>query len=490
MRLRLWIGLTAAILLAAGSVIASVVYYADDQSDLDRREQGLATRAARLAESSVKISVGQLSGGAALFQAGGDISRREFELVGESLLDQGILYGAGYAPRVRDSERAAYERLHHFPITERVPGGGLRKAARRKAYYPLTYVAADRSPTPVLGYDLLSDPDRAPDLREARDTGRAVATPLTRLVLGGLGVNIFHAVYDTDRPGTVAARRHSVVGFAAGSIKVADLAGVTDRTLPDGIDSQLRIDGKVVAGAARLDDSSSAPITVADRTWVLTVRDPASADISLPLLLAVLGVSLAALLTALIMIWSRNERLVELQREAGEDPLTGLKNRRRFEEELQAAMARARRDGSTGAMLMLDVDHFKLVNDTHGHPAGDRLIVEIAGVLRRRTRESDVLARLGGDEFAVVLPRCSLTEAVVVAEAIAASIRTHRPEEDGVEPVTASVGVAMFGEDPRVSAASIVSEADTAMYAAKDGGRDGVRVFDHAAIGEEAPGVE
>ena len=171
----------------------------------------------------------------------------------------------------------------------------------------------------------------------------------------------------------------------------------------------------------------------------------------------------------------------ELRREASQDPLTGLKNRRRFNEDLELAMARARRERTTGAVLMLDLDYFKHVNDTHGHPAGDRLIKEVADVLRLRSRRSDTLARLGGDEFAVVLPRCTPAEAQLAAEGIARAIREHDPA-GGVDPVTASVGVAMFGDKPRGSSASVVSEADAAMYAAKDGGRDGVRVFDPLLI--------
>jgi diguanylate cyclase (GGDEF)-like protein len=136
---------------------------------------------------------------------------------------------------------------------------------------------------------------------------------------------------------------------------------------------------------------------------------------------------------------------------------------------------------------MLDLDHFKLVNDTYGHPAGDHLIREVAEALRKRTRASDVLARLGGDEFAVILPRCSPGEARLAAEAMAAAIREHDPRSDGVEPVTVSIGVAMFGDRPRTSNASIVSEADSAMYAAKDGGRDAIRFFDRQAIRDDAP---
>ncbi|HYC81168.1 MAG TPA: GGDEF domain-containing protein, partial [Solirubrobacterales bacterium] len=232
---------------------------------------------------------------------------------------------------------------------------------------------------------------------------------------------------------------------------------------------------------------ATAPVRIANRQMLLVVSDPNRPDISLPLLLAAIGVAISSLLGALILIWSRNERVQQLEREAGEDALTGLKNRRRFEEEVRAAMARRRRDHGNGALLMIDLDHFKEVNDTHGHPAGDRLIEEVATVLRRRARAGDIVARLGGDEFAVVLPRSTPAEAQIVAEALVAAIRDHDPTLDGIDPVTASIGVAMFGDDPRMSFATLVSEADTAMYAAKDGGRDGVRVFDTEAIREDAP---
>ena len=193
------------------------------------------------------------------------------------------------------------------------------------------------------------------------------------------------------------------------------------------------------------------------------------------------GISLAILLAALIVVWTRNERFQELRREARQDPLTGLKNRRSFDDDLRREVARSNRHRTPGALLMIDLDHFKHVNDTFGHPAGDRLIKEVAAILRERVRESDVLARLGGDEFAVILPNTSVTEARLVAEAIVATIRDRSLVKDE-QGVTASVGIAVFGDDPRHSPESIVSEADTAMYAAKDGGRDSVRLFDRQVV--------
>jgi diguanylate cyclase (GGDEF)-like protein len=238
----------------------------------------------------------------------------------------------------------------------------------------------------------------------------------------------------------------------------------------------------VVGPQGALDDPARARIKIADRTWLLVIHDPDRPDVSVPILFGAAGIALAAVLGSLIYVWSREERIRKLQREADEDSLSGLRTRRRFEEEVRAAMARASRDSTTGALLMLDLDHFKSVNDSYGHPAGDRLIKEVAAVLRRRTREGDVIGRLGGDEFAVALPTCRPAEAGVVAEAIVNAIHDHQPEDPEVGTVTVSVGVAMFGIDPMMSYATLLSEADTAMYAAKDAGGNGFRVFHPEAL--------
>jgi len=489
MRLRFWIGLAAVLLIAAGSVTAALVVSADDSADFHAAQRDEAVRAAHQAESVASLSIGQLASAAAFFQAEDSFTKHEFDVVARPLLGTGVLSGTAFIQGVPNSERAEFEREHSAPIFEPGPDGQ-RHARTRGVYYPIVYAVSKLGSAAPLGYDLGADPKRAPFLRRARDLGKPVATPPVKLLVGGVGINVYRPVYrDGAAIATVAQRRAALIGFAAGAFRVSDLASAAISTVPKAVAVQLRIDrGTVVGQQGDLDDAAAAPIHIADRTWLLVVRDPNRPDVSLPLLLAVVGIALAALLGALILVWSRNERMQELEREAGQDPLTGLKNRRRFEEDLQMAMARARREGTTGALLMLDLDHFKQVNDTHGHPAGDQLIRETADVLRQRGRKSDVLARLGGDEFAVVLPRCSPAEARLAAEAIAKAIRDHRPAGDGVEPLTASVGVAMFGDRPRTSIGSVVSAADTAMYAAKDGGRDGVRFFDPVAIRDESAG--
>jgi diguanylate cyclase (GGDEF)-like protein/PAS domain S-box-containing protein len=168
----------------------------------------------------------------------------------------------------------------------------------------------------------------------------------------------------------------------------------------------------------------------------------------------------------------------QLRYMADHDPLTGLYNRRRFEEELQRQLGLVNRYGPSGALLMLDLDHFKEVNDTLGHHAGDRLIVSVAEMLRRRLRETDVLARLGGDEFAVLLPRADRSEAEHLAQVIVEAVRSEVELANGDRgrKVTTSVGVTLL-DDPSLTWEEVVANADLTMYEAKEMGRDRFAVY-------------
>ncbi len=490
MRRRFWIGIAAVALIAVGSVVAAVLVYLDDHRDFERVQRGEAMRAAHQMEAVAGLSVDQLASAAAFFKAEDDLSRHEFQVYARTLIRQGALSGAAYIPRVPASKRGRYERTHGIAILERFALLRFRRSGPRPDYFPITYVTAERERRRrALGYDLGQDPERVLYLRRARDSGRAASSPVISLLIGGRGINVFQPVYRDGAPiATRAQRRRALAGFAAGSFRIGDLAAAATEAVGDGDELRLQVAGDTVYGSGdSLDGGAAMPLRIADRTWTLTVKDPGGPSPSLPVALAAMGISLAALLGSLILAWGRTERMQELERQASQDALTGLGNRRRFERDLAAAMARSRRDRSTGALLMLDLDRFKQVNDSQGHPAGDRLIAEVAEVLRRRTRESDTLARLGGDEFAVILPRCSREEAVLAAEAIAREVRAHRSQA-APAAVTVSIGVAIFGEDPRTGVATVVSEADAAMYAAKDEGRDGVRVFDPAAVRQNASG--
>ncbi len=174
-----------------------------------------------------------------------------------------------------------------------------------------------------------------------------------------------------------------------------------------------------------------------------------------------------------------DQRRVEgqLRHLADHDPLTGLENRRAFERAIADHLASVRRYGATGALLILDLDHFKAVNDTLGHHAGDELIVAVAALLRGAVRESDRVARLGGDEFAVLLPRADERQAAAVAAKLVAAIREDRRVLGGRSlATTVSVGVAPFHSGDRTAEQMLV-DADLAMYDAKEAGRDGYAVF-------------
>lgn len=223
------------------------------------------------------------------------------------------------------------------------------------------------------------------------------------------------------------------------------------------------------------EESASAPLQIADRSWLLVVRDPGRPGLGLAIAIAGVGIALAALLGALVLIWSRNERMQELKLQANHDPLTGLKNRRRFDEDLRTELARSHRERTGGAVLMLDLDNLKQVNDTLGHPTGDRVIADVAGLLSDRMRATDVVARLGGDEFAVVLPRCELDEAEEIADGIATAVRAYTLPGETALPLTTSIGIATFGPETNAFDA-VLTAADNALYQAKRAGRDTVRV--------------
>jgi diguanylate cyclase (GGDEF)-like protein len=157
-----------------------------------------------------------------------------------------------------------------------------------------------------------------------------------------------------------------------------------------------------------------------------------------------------------------------------EDPLTGLFNRRYVLTRLAGLISGARRHGRPLSVAMIDIDHFKRLNDEHGHDAGDAALVATTIALRDRLRAEDELGRLGGEEFLALLPDASARAASVVAESLRASVAGVRTRIDGLElAVTVSVGWATW--DGEEDADSLVKRADNALYTAKNDGRNAVR---------------
>ena len=177
---------------------------------------------------------------------------------------------------------------------------------------------------------------------------------------------------------------------------------------------------------------------------------------------------------------SKESRLFrQLSYQASHDALTGLINRKEFENCLVAAFDKLKNDSEqTGALLYLDLDQFKVVNDTFGHTAGDELLRQLSEIVQAQIRSTDVFARLGGDEFGILLERCDEERAVEVAEAIRGSIESYRFEWlDAFTTIRVSIGVVMLAsvED---NIASIMSSADVACYSAKEMGRNQVHLYE------------
>jgi len=165
-----------------------------------------------------------------------------------------------------------------------------------------------------------------------------------------------------------------------------------------------------------------------------------------------------------------------LAEQIGSDPLTGCMNRRSLEARLRSDLRQARRRGSTVAVVGVDLDHFKEINDTRGHPVGDIVLQQLAGIMKVTARDTDSVARFGGDEFVILLPDTGWQGALTFAERLRRCVDDYSfGPPDAPVTTTISVGVALGRGSEATSADALLKEADTALYKAKTAGRN--RVF-------------
>jgi len=181
---------------------------------------------------------------------------------------------------------------------------------------------------------------------------------------------------------------------------------------------------------------------------------------------AIIEMALEAAHAADHKIAELNHRLGQLQRLALTDELTGLLNRRGFEDELRRALASAGRHDENGALIYIDLDGFKPVNDTYGHAAGDEVLKTVARLIRGNVRDTDYIGRLGGDEFAILMTRTSWENALKRAEAIDASLNQSIIDWQGrMIAVRASLGIQHYG--PKDEGVDLLRRADASMYKTK-----------------------
>ena len=251
-----------------------------------------------------------------------------------------------------------------------------------------------------------------------------------------------------------------------GEVIIGRSVGVTIRLSDDSI-SRKHVRLVVEQGSVRLEDLGSANGTLVNGTRIVdhyALKDGDQIQIGS---------------TTILKFTYHDSLEEEFQRKMYEaalrDPMTKAYNKKHLSDRLEAELAFARRHNTALSLVMIDVDHFKRINDTMGHPAGDAVLIKLAQVVQGTLRAEDMFARYGGEEFAVLCRGSTLAQTAVLAERIRATVEHATFEFDGTRiPVTCSLGVTSLQERPAASVLEFVSNADEALYEAKRGGRNRV----------------
>jgi len=359
------------------------------------------------------------------------------------------------------------------------------------------------------GFDPWSDPVRRRAMEQARDSGMpAISGKIHLTVDTGIdappGFVMYLPIFAQGQPhDSVAQRRTHLLGWVFASFRMHDLMASLYGEQPLGLAVTI-YDGVEPSAAAQLypsaDSGNPQPVNVsaltaneylvvASHTWMLSMRTLAEFEArygrNAATLIAWAGASLSLLLALLAWLLvtgrTRAQQLaatmtVELRRMAQHDALTELPNRALFSDRLQHELTRAKRHVEHFALIFLDLDKFKPINDTYGHRVGDQLLQQVARRLQDTVRASDTVGRIGGDEFVVLMPALSAPDdALRLAEKICQALR-HPFAIDARElTISCSAGVAVY-PDHGSDEITLAKSADEAMYRAKEAGRDGVQM--------------
>ncbi len=461
-----------------------------------------------------------LQGGQGLFAASVSVERDEWRTYLETIkANQTVpgFEGIGVSLLIAPEDLAAHEaavRAEGFPAYQVTPAGP------REVYSSIIYLEPFQGRNLLaFGYDMFSEPVRREAMERARDTALpALSGKVTLVQEEGAehtqaGALMYVPVYRNGVPvDTVAERRAALFGWVYSPYRMEDLMRDTipDWSLQGRSFVDLHIyDGQVADESRLLFDSQPEGLDHGRQTflseqrtvdfhghcWLLAFNgSQAAGQISYApaWLTATGGLIISGLLSGMLLqqckradAQRRAECLADqIRGMAYHDSLTGLPNRPLLLDRLQMALAEGRRNKQQGALMMVDLDNFKPLNDKHGHDAGDRLLVQVARRLQQCVRQTDTVARLGGDEFIVLLPGLDGSEeqvrreAASVAEKILAVLsRPYHLADIGsglraIEHVcSSSIGLTLFGPEDEDSEA-IIKRADTAMYKAKGKGRN------------------
>ena len=368
-------------------------------------------------------------------------------------------------------------------------------------------IATDRA---RLGLDLWSDPVRRLAMEKARDSGMAAITGKVQLAIDAPAQKVpsfimYLPVFAHDQPHeTLAQRRASLIGWVYAAFHMSDfmasLYGKQSAGLALAIYDDVELDASTLLYRSA-DDASSAVTTmsqplsakeymvVAGHNWTLTLRTLSEfesrfgRDTASVIAVAGVGLSLTLAWLAWVLVTGRARALrlaqqmtEELRHMAQHDTLTHLPNRALFSDRLNQELARAQRHGDHCAVIFLDLDNFKPVNDRFGHAVGDHLLLQVAQRLQASMRAIDTVGRLGGDEFVVLMAELREPRAALgLTEMIRSALRQPFVVEGQTLSISCSMGIAVYpqdGSDER----SLTKSADAAMYRAKVNGGDHVRL--------------
>lgn len=506
--------MTLALLLAAASFYQ--VRSAEDRHHHESFERE-SREVARLLQRRLEAQADAVIAVAKLMELSDDTSAADFRSAVTPWLNRYTgTQNFGWSPYVLARERAAFEETQRaagrpdFTILGRDAQGRTFSAEPAAGHLPIMLVEPLETNRSVLGLDVLVLPATSQAVLTTQISGRPEVTQALRLVQENRqqrGVVMYHAVFHHDTAdnlgplkGVVSAvfRMDDVLEAALGTQDPARMRlCLID---PQGREGNQRLAGaegceQPQPGAAAL--SLQLPIRFGDRFWEIRFdAGPAFRHQNrswTAWATIAIGLAAVAMLGAFLVVITgqsrRTQQLVDLRTAelAGSnarltqlahfDPLTGLANRKHWMEQADATLESARRHGDAMAVMFIDLDRFKHINDSLGHSMGDRLLAAVAGRLRGCLRARDVLARLGGDEFVILLPRLKGREgATVAARKVMAALMEPLLLDQHELSVSASVGLAYFPGDGD-SVETLLRHADTAMYAAKDAGRNGWRFF-------------
>ncbi|MGZ5106179.1 MAG: CHASE domain-containing protein [Usitatibacter sp.] len=495
-----WIALTASLALtAAGWIGLERSRYDQARVQFERRTETAvaAVRARMLSYEQI------LRSGAARMASSPGVSREEFgSFIANLQLEERFpgVQAIGYAESVSAATKAEHVRRMR---AEKFPDYDVRPPGDRPEYVAVIYNEpfVGRNAR-AIGLDMYAEPARRAAIDAARETGEAAIT--ARVVITGesfresqpqqpgfvMFVPVFHelscALPRRDR-------RNTVTGYVFSPFRMDDLMRgildegvllVLDMRVYDEPGSSLQADLLDTRTAWRVTPEGSPPLferivhfPMPGRAWTIQFISRPEFDTALraerPWIVLAGGllasVVVFLLIIALVEAWNRAHHL------SMRDPLTGLFNRRYLDETMGRELPRARRLGQSVGVIVLDLDHFKLLNDNHGHDAGDHVLARLGELLRSAIRSGDIPCRFGGEEFGVIMPGATLENARNRAEAIRAAFSSMELEFDGakIEPLTLSAGVAALSPHDHDWARAL-RLADKALYGAKQAGRNRV----------------